>query len=157
MWEGGNVTTRLIIEVETLPSGFEVEEETTTNTTTITGTVGVDLQQQRRGKQHTVNEQIDTESLGDRIVSREVIQFMRSRNIEFTSTRLKSLFTQVYPFFDNVDVTRFCISKLVEIEMVSGTFQASEGVVGGIMSHLEDTEDDTPSTTAQSLTVLLTH
>ena len=69
--------TKLIEEVET-PSGFEVEEETSTNTTTITGTVGVDLQQQRRGKQHTVNEQIDTESLGDRIVSREVIQFMRS-------------------------------------------------------------------------------
>ena len=37
------------------PVGFEVEEETVTNTTTITGTVGVDLQQQRRGKQHTVN------------------------------------------------------------------------------------------------------
>jgi len=108
-----------------VPRGFEVEEESTTTTTTITGTVGVDLSQQRKGKQHTVNEQIDTESLGDRIVSREVIQFMRARNIEFTSTRLKP-FTEVYPFFDNVDVARFCMPKLVEIEMISGTFQVEE-------------------------------
>ena len=56
---------------------MEVEEVEETTSTTITGTVGVDLQQQRKGKQHTVNEQIDTESLGDRIVSREVIQFMK--------------------------------------------------------------------------------
>ena len=146
MWEGGNAQRQIDNRGGNAPNRFRVEEETVTNTTTITGTVGVDLQQQRRGKQHTVNEQIDTESLGDRIVSREVIQFMRARNIEFTSTRLKP-FTQVYPFFDNVDVSRFCISKLVEIEMVSGTFQVSEAVAG-IMPSAEDTEDDTPSTTA---------
>ena len=125
---------------------FRVEEETTTTTTTVTGTVGVDLSQQRKGKQHTVNEQIDTESLGDRIVSREVIQFMRARNIEFTSTRLKP-FTEVYPFFDNVDVAKFCMSKLVEIEMISGTFQVSEAVTG-IMPSAEDTEDDVVPTRA---------
>ena len=129
-----------------VPSSFQVQEETTTTTTTITGTVGVDLNQQRRGKQHTVNEQIDTESLGDRIVSREVIQFMRSRNIEFTATRLKP-FTQVYPFFDNVDVARFCMPKLVEIEMISGTFQVSEAIAG-IMPSGEDTEDDEQTTRA---------
>ena len=129
-----------------VPGSFRVEEETSTTTTTITGTVGVDLNQQRKGKQHTVNEQIDTESLGDRIVSREVIQFMRSRNIEFTSTRLKP-FTEVYPFFDNVDVSSFCMSKLVEIEMVSGTFQVEEAIAG-IMPSTEDTEDDERTTTA---------
>ena len=56
---------------------------------------------------------------------------MRSRNIEFTARRMKP-FTQVYPFFDNVDVARFCFSKLIEIRMVSGTFQVGEAV-GGIM------------------------
>jgi hypothetical protein len=125
---------------------FRVEEESTTTTTTVSGTVGVDLNQQRKGKQHTVNEQIDTESLGDRIVSREVIQFMRARNIEFTSTRLKP-FTEVYPFFDNVDVARFCMPKLVEIEMISGTFQVEEAIAG-IMPSAEDTEDDEESTRA---------
>ena len=129
-----------------VPGTFQVEEETTTTTTTVSGTVGVDLNQQRKGKQHTVNEQIDTESLGDRIVSREVIQFMRSRNIEFTSTRLKP-FTEVYPFFDNVDVSRFCISKLVEIEMISGTFQVEEAIAG-IMPSEENTEDDDETTRA---------
>ena len=133
-------------ERDEVPPNFKVEEETTTTTTTITGTVGVDLSQQRTGKQHTVNEQIDTESLGDRVVSREVIQFMRSRNIEFTATKLKP-FTQVYPFFDNVDVRTFCISKLVEIEMVSGTFQVEEAVAG-VMPSTEDIEDDQPTTTA---------
>ena len=128
------------------PGSFRVEEESSTTTTTITGTVGVDLSQQRKGKQHTVNEQIDTESLGDRIVSREVIQFMRARNIEFTSTRLKP-FTEVYPFFDNVDVSRFCMPKLVEIEMISGTFQVEEAVAG-IMPSEENTQDDEESTRA---------
>ena len=128
------------------PPNFKVDTETTSTTTTITGTVGVDLNQQRKGKQHTVNEQIDTESLGDRIVSREVIQFMRARNIEFTSTRLKP-FTELYPFFDNVDVARFCMPKLVEIEMVSGTFQVEEAI-GGIMPSEEDTENDVTSSRA---------
>lgn len=128
------------------PPNFQVVEETTTTTTTVTGSVGVDLQQQRKGKQHTVNEQIDTESLGDRIVSREVIQFMRARNIEFTSTRLKP-FTQLYPFFDNVDVARFCVPKLVEIEMISGTFQVEEAIAG-IMPSAEDTENDVTSSRA---------
>ena len=130
----------------TAPRSFKVEEEYETTTTTISGTVGVDLSQQRKGKQHTVNEQIDTESLGDRIVSREVIQFMRARNIEFTSTRLKP-FTQLYPFFDNVDVAKFCMPKLVEIEMISGTFEVSEAIAG-IMPSEEDTENDITSSVA---------
>ena len=44
----------------------------------------VDLNQRRTGTQQTITEQIDTSSLGDRVVNREVIQFMRSRNITFT-------------------------------------------------------------------------
>ncbi len=115
-----------------------VATETTENEVTISGTVGVDLYQSREGSQTTVNEQIDTESLGDRIVSRNVIYFMRGRNIEFTATRMKP-YTQVYPFFDNVDVKKFCMSKLVEIEMVQGTFQVGEWV-GGIMPSTETSE-----------------
>ncbi len=121
-----------------LPEAFNVAEETTTTNTTITGTVGVDLQQQREGTQTTVTEQIDTESLGDRIVSRNIIHFMRARNVEFTARRMKP-YTRVYPFFDNVDVDKFCMSKLIEIEMVSGTFQVGEGV-GGIMPSVETSQ-----------------
>lgn len=129
-----------------VPQTFLVEEETTdtTTSTTISGTVGVDLQQQRRGTQTTVTEQIDTESLGDRITSRNIINFMRSRNIEFTGRRLKP-FTQVYPFFDNVDVNSFCFSKLLEIEMSSGTFQVGETVIGFMPSTQTTPNVDTQS------------
>ena len=101
-----------------VPSSFTVGTETSTTTTTISGTVGVNLNQRREGTQTSVTEQIDTSSLGDRIVSREVIHFMRSRNIQFTETESMKPFTQVYGFFDNVDVNRFCFPKLVEITMV---------------------------------------
>ena len=40
-------------------------------------------------------------------------------------------FTQVYGFFDNVDVNRFCFPKLVEITMVDGVFEVGE--IGGLM------------------------
>ena len=116
-----------------MPTSADVENEVT-----VSGTVGVDLYQSREGTQTTVNEQIDTESLGDRIVSRNVIYFMRGRNIEFTATRMKP-YTQVYPFFDNVDVKKFCMSKLVEIEMVQGTFLVGEWV-GGVMPSTETSE-----------------
>jgi hypothetical protein len=118
-----------------VPSTFRVGTQTsstssTTTTTTTTNTfLDVRLDQQRTGVQYTVNEQIDTESLGDRIVRRDIITFMRSRNIEFTSRRMKP-YTQVYPFFDGVDVSDYCFSKLIEIEMVSGVFQVGETVIG---------------------------
>ena len=118
-----------------VPGGFMVEESNTSTETTITGTVGVDLNQQRTGSQTTVTEQIDTSSLGDRIVSREVIQFMRARNIEFTAQAMKP-FTEVYPFFDNVDVKQFCFSKLIEVQMRSGTFEVGEAI-GGVMPDVQ--------------------
>ena len=69
------------------------------------------------------------ESLGDRVVSRDVIMTMRSRNIEVRVTKCKPL-TQLYGFFDGVAVTKYCTPKLLEITMKSGTFQVGETVVG---------------------------
>ena len=106
---------------------------------------GVDLNQRRTGTQQTITEQIDTSSLGDRVVNREVIQFMRSRNITFTARSLKP-FTEVYSFFDNVDVNKYCVPKLIEIEMISGTFEVGEAV-GGVM---DDTFDPTSSSADNS-------
>ena len=37
---------------------------------------------------------------------------------------------RVYPFFDNVDMSKYVIPKLIEIEMISGTFQVGEVLVG---------------------------
>jgi hypothetical protein len=109
--------------------GMSAGANGTTVNVGVNGNVGVNLSQQRRGVQNTVTEVIDTESLGDRIVNRNIIHFMRTRNIEFTATRMKP-FTRVYSFFDNVDVNQFCLTKLVEIEMVSGTFTVGENVEG---------------------------
>ncbi len=97
----------------------------------VSGTTSLDttLDQRRTGIRRTVREEIDTESLGDRIVSRNIVQFMRQRNIQFTATRLKPN-TQLYGFFDRVDINEFCIPKLLEMSMTSGTFQVGENVIG---------------------------
>ena len=114
-----------------IPEFGRAAQETTTSSTTTSASinVGVSLDQQRTGIQNNVREQIDTESLGDRIIRRDVITFMRSRNIEFTSRQMKP-YTEVYPFFDGVNVSDYCFSKLIEMEMISGTFEVGETVIG---------------------------
>ena len=61
---------------------------------------------------------------------------MRAREIKFTAKGMKP-YDRVYAFFDGVDVTRFCVPKLIEIEMISGTFRVSEKVVGKMPSALQ--------------------
>ena len=106
----------------------------TRTTTTIEETVrsgrrtGVES---RTGNRTVVTEQWDRTSVGDREVSRELVPFCRSRNVEFVSKRMKPL-TRMYGFFDGENVTRFCVPKLLEISMVSGTFQVGEKVKGYI-------------------------
>jgi hypothetical protein len=97
-------------------------EQHVRETTTRTG-------QSRTGLATRVVERIDSESLGDRVVERNDIPFMRSRNIEFVVRNAKPR-TQVYPFFDGQDVAGFCFPKLLEITMTSGTFQVGEEVWG---------------------------
>ena len=98
---------------------FNFREQTTTTTTN----------QTRQGIQFRVGERFDTTSLGDKVVNTEVIATMRSRNIEFICRRLKPN-TRLYPFFDNIDMSKYVIPKLIEITMVSGTFGAGEIVEG---------------------------
>ena len=107
---------------------------TTTTTTTsevnsISATGGISLDQQRSGTQFTVNEVIETESLGDRVVKRDIINFMRSRNIDVTGTKLRP-YTRVYSFFDKVNVNKFTVPKLIEIEMIHGSFTVGETING---------------------------
>ena len=54
---------------------------------------------------------------------------MRSRDIQFTAKSMKP-YNRCYGFFDGVDVTNFCVPKLIEIEMLSGTFRVGENVRG---------------------------
>ena len=70
-------------------------------------------------------------SIGGKSVSRDIIANMRSRNIQFISKRLKPN-TRLYTFFDGIDVTKYCIPKLLEITMIDGIFEVGETVEGRI-------------------------
>jgi hypothetical protein len=85
----------------------------------------------RTGVRTVVTEQFDRTSAGDRTVSRDLVPYMRSRNVQFVAKKVKPL-TQLYAFFDGVDVTKYCVPKLLEISMTSGVFQVGETVIGRI-------------------------
>jgi hypothetical protein len=85
----------------------------------------------RSGLRTAVTEQYDQSSVGDRIVSRDFITFMRSRNVQFVTKKVKPL-TQLYAFFDGIDVTKYCVPKLLQINMISGVFEVGETVEGVI-------------------------
>ena len=98
----------------------------------ITASGGISLSQQRSGTQSTVREVIDTESLGERIVNRDIIHFMRSRGISFTGKNFKP-YTKLYAFFDGVDINKFIVPKLIQIQMTSGAgfgFAPTEHIIG---------------------------
>ena len=76
-------------------------------------------------------EQFDKVPVGDRSVNRNLVSYMRSRNIQFICKNLKAS-TQIYAFLDGVDVTKYCVPKLLEIEMLSGVFDPGEKVIGVI-------------------------
>ena len=92
-------------------------------TTTRTGT------STRQGTRKVVKEQFDSSSLGDRVLNSQVIPFVRKRNIEITAKRMRPL-TRLYTFFEGVSMDNYIIPKLIEISMVSGTFQVGETVIG---------------------------
>ena len=83
---GTNVTDIGGATIETTDQ-LNSNEISSTTDVSVNGSVSLqtDLDQSRTGVQSAIREQIDTESLGDRIISRNIIQFMRSRNIEFSA------------------------------------------------------------------------
>ena len=90
-------------------------------------------QQSREGIQYQVTPKVNEQSLGDRTLSRDIIPFMRKRNIQITTHRMKPR-TRFYVYFDNVDVTSFTTPKLLEISMTTGVFQTGETVKSGNFS-----------------------
>ena len=101
--------------------------EFSNQTTTLTGSTS------RQGIQYRVDARYDSARLGDRVVSREIITKMRSRNIEIIAKRLKPT-SRFYAFFDNVDVTSYIVPKLLEVSMTSGTFTTGETIIGTLGS-----------------------
>lgn len=100
----------------------------------------------RTGTQYHVTETFEEVSTGDKVVSTEIVTTVRSRNIEFYAANLKPS-TQIYAFFDGKDVTKYCVPKLIEISMSSGTFQVGETVQGRVITTGlgEEGKDTNPS------------
>ena len=129
-WTGRTVTrsTRIRNTRNTNFLGWGIRTTRRTIEDTLENTIETGVES-RNGLRTVVTEQIDRTSVGDRTVSTDIIPFMRSRNIEFVSKRMKPL-TRMYAFFEGEDVTRFCTPKLLEISMNSGTFTVGETVTG---------------------------
>ena len=111
-------------EPDNNPAQWITETSTTTTQEVLRQTTQTD-HQQRSGLRTIVHETFDETSVGDRVVSRDLVPYMRSRNIEFTAKKVKPL-TQLYGFMDGQNVTKFCVPKLLDITMTSGTFQVGE-------------------------------
>ena len=102
----------------------------------------------RSGSQTVITEQFDRTSVGDRVVQRDLVPFMRSRNIQFVSRKLRP-YSRVYAYFDGIDVSRYCVPKLLQINMTSGTFQVGETVVGVVQQ--TGLSQNTASTTSPNI------
>jgi hypothetical protein len=140
-------------DVDVRIEGNDLIQENTffTETTTVRDNfeeVITTTEQSRVGQRVLVTERFDTFSEGDRVVSREAILFMRSRNIQITGRSFKPN-SRLYGFFDGVDVNKYIIPKLLEISMISGVFQVGEDVVGSmnVLGLSESPTEDLPRIT----------
>ena len=125
-WETVWTGSTKAVDTRTVNVGYYIVKEDL-ETVTKTGT------STRTGVRKITKEELKNVSLGDTVLSTDISSFMRSRNIEFVSRRLKP-FTRVYTFFNGVNVNKFVTPKLLEITMVSGTFQVGETIRGIIES-----------------------
>ena len=124
---GGNVINRVSGRFNTgINAGFNVFEGRVTTTDTYQD-IKVSTHQSREGIQYKVTPKITEEVIGTKVVSRDTIPFMRKRNIEIITHRMKPR-TRFYVYFDNIDVNSFVTPKLLEINMTSGVFQTGETV-----------------------------
>ena len=90
--------------------------------------------QTRSGTRQLITERFDQESIGDKVVSRDAVPFMRSRNVTFEGRGFKPQ-AKLFGFLDGVNVTKYCVPKLLEITMKSGVFQVGETVTGTVTSN----------------------
>ena len=88
---------------------------------------------ERTGTQYQVVETFEQVSVGDKVVSTEIISTVRSRNVEFYAANLKPS-TRIYAFFDGKDVTKYCVPKIIEISMEDGVFEVGETVEGRVLT-----------------------
>jgi hypothetical protein len=67
----------------------------------------------------------ETVSLGSRVIGVDVLYNCRSRNIEVVGKRLKPN-TRYYVFMENVNMTEYCVPKLLPVTMRRGSFSTGD-------------------------------
>lgn len=70
--------------------------------------------QSRTGIRTEINERFDRVRVGDTLLSRTSIPFIRSRNIAFRADLLKA-HTKMYAFFDSLTVNQYILPRLIEL------------------------------------------
>ena len=135
-WTGGGSGERLIDETSYDHYGNWVEgqgQRTRDKYRTITKTfqrgTNASSTQQRTGRRSIQRETFTTQNEGEKVINNDLVPYMRSRNLDFSAKGLKPT-TSVFAFFDSENVNKFIIPKLLEISMVTGTFQVGETVIG---------------------------
>jgi hypothetical protein len=83
----------------------------------------------RKGTKKLVRETFSTINEGPKVINTQLSSYMRQRNMRFDAKKLKPI-TGVYAFFDGQDVSKYIVPKLLEISMVTGSFQVGETVIG---------------------------
>jgi hypothetical protein len=150
-WSGGTKTDPTTVSGETTDTGDEyndlntgwinghsgvasIRQDTTVQATEqdVVNTIETG-RKERTGSRPEVIETFETIELGEKVISTEIISTVRSRNVQFSSANLKPS-TRIYAFFDGKDVTKYCVPKLIEITMKSGTFEVGESVEGRVQT-----------------------
>ena len=109
-------------------NGYRSRNKYRTTTTTFRSNP-VDITEERKGRRSIERETFSTINEGPKVINTDITPYMRSRNIDFSCKGLKPT-TNVFGFFDGENVNKFIVPKLIEISMVTGTFQVGETVIG---------------------------
>ena len=71
--------------------------------------------------------QTENVSLGPKVTGTEILYNCRSRNIEVVGRRLKPN-TKYYVFMENVDISEWCVPKMIPVTMVRGSFETGDAI-----------------------------
>ena len=105
-----------IRRISTTTQDIESDFLQTFQTSGVERTFGAEL----RARTETVN-------LGPKVTGTEMLYNCRSRNIEVVGTRLKPN-TKYFVFMENVDVTEWCVPKLIPVSMTRGSFSPGDTI-----------------------------
>ena len=109
-------------------NGYRSRNKFRTTTTTFR-TNPVDITEERKATRSIERETFSTQNEGPKVLNTDIAAYMRSRNLDFSCKGLKPT-TSVFGFFDGENINKFIVPKLLEITMVTGTFQVGETVIG---------------------------